>query len=125
MQVITPEISTVINTCIGIFISVFTAFLTHKIKQRDEDILKYRKQREEKEAREAEQRTREDEARDSLTLGMARTMLLDNYYKCRDKGTYTVTQRDVYHQLFAAYTAAGGDGVIDDLAQKIVKLPTD
>ena len=125
MEFITPGISTIINTCIGIFISVFTAFLTHKVKQRDEEMIKYRRQREEREARETERRIREDQARDSLTLGMARTMLLDNYYKCRDKGTYTVTQRDVYHQLFAAYTAAGGDGVIDELAQKIVKLPTD
>ena len=119
MQIITPEISTIINTCIGIFISIFTAFLTHKIKQRDEDILRYRKQREEKEAIENEKRIKEDQARDSLTLGMARTMLLDNYYKCANKGTYTVTQRDVYHQLFKAYTDAGGDGVIDDLAEKM------
>ena len=124
MQIITPEISTVINTCIGIFISVFTAFLTHKIKQRDEEMLKYRKQRERKEAIESEKRIQEDQARDSLTLGMARTMLLDNYYRCVDKGTYTVTQRDVYHQLFKAYIGAGGDGVIDDLAEKIVNLPT-
>ena len=35
---ITPEISTLISGVIGIFISVLTAYLTHKVKQRDEEI---------------------------------------------------------------------------------------
>lgn len=122
---ITPEISTIINGVIGIFISVFTTYLAHKVKQRDEEMRQYRKEREEKEKAEMLKREMEDRSRDSLTLGMARTMLLDNYNKCVEKKCYTVTERDVYHELYQAYTGAGGNGVIHELAEKIVELPTD
>ena len=124
-MVITPEISTIINSCIGIFISVFTAYLTHKVKQRDEEMIKYRREREEKEEAEIRRRLVEDQSRDQLTLGMARTMLLSNYDNAVSKGFYTVTERDVYHELYEAYVGAGGNGVIHELAEKIVELPTE
>lgn len=97
---ITPEISTLISGVIGIFISVLTAYLTHKVKQRDEEMRQYRKEREEKEKEQIRRRETENEARDKLTLGMARTMLLMNYDRAMDKGYYTVTERDVYHELY-------------------------
>ena len=122
---ITPEISTIINTGVGIIISVFTTYLAHKVKQRDEEMMKYRKEREEKEREEAERRESEEQSRDQLTLGMARTMLLLNYDRAMDKGYYTVTERDVYHELYIAYSGAGGNGVIRELAEKIVELPTE
>ena len=124
-MVITPEISTIINSCIGIFISVFTSYLTHKVKQRDEEMIKYRREREEKEEAEIRRRLVEDQSRDQLTLGMARTMLLSNYDNAVSKGFYTVTERDVYHELYEAYVGAGGNGVIHELAEKIVELPTE
>ena len=124
-MVITPEISTIINSCIGIFISVFTAYLTHKVKQRDEEMMRYRREREEKEEAEIRRRLVEDQSRDQLTLGMARTMLLSNYDNAVSKGFYTVTERDVYHELYEAYVGAGGNGVIHELAEKIVELPTE
>lgn len=124
-MVITPEISTIINSCIGIFISVFTAYLTHKVKQRDEEMMRYRREREEKEEIEIRRRLVEDQSRDQLTLGMARTMLLSNYDNAVSKGFYTVTERDVYHELYEAYVGAGGNGVIHELAEKIVELPTE
>ena len=124
-MIITPEISTIITGVIGIFISVLTAYLTHKVKQRDEEMRQYRKEREEKEEEQIRRREAEDEARDKLTLGMARTMLLSNYDRAVDKGCYTVTERDVYHELFEAYVGAGGNGVIRELAEKIVDLPTE
>ena len=124
-MIITPEISTIITGVIGIFISVLTAYLTHKVKQRDEEMRQYRKEREEKEEEQIRRREAEDEARDKLTLGMARTMLLSNYDRAVDKGFYTVTERDVYHELFEAYVGAGGNGVIRELAEKIVDLPTE
>ena len=124
-MIITPEISTLITGVIGIFVSVLTAYLTHKIKQRDEEMVRYRREREEREAAQIRRRETEDEARDKLTLGMARTMLLLNYDRAMDKGCYTVTERDVYHELFEAYVGAGGNGVIRELAEKIVDLPTE
>ena len=56
---------------------------------------------------------------------MARTMLLTNYDNVVRKGYYTVTERDVYHELYKAYVGAGGNGVIRELATKIVELPTE
>lgn len=122
---ITPEISAVITTCVGILVSVFTGYLTHKVKQRDEDFIRYRREREEREEAEIRRREEEDLSRDKLTLGMARSMLLDNYYRCVDKKYYSVTERDVYHELYEAYVGAGGNGVIHELAEKIVELPTE
>ena len=124
-MIITPEISTLITGVIGICISVLTAYLTHKVKQRDEDFVRYRREREKKEEAEVRKRESEDQSRDQLTLGMARTMLLSNYDRAVDKGFYTVTERDVYHELFEAYVGAGGNGVIRELAEKIVDLPTE
>jgi flagellar motor component MotA len=43
-----PIFSAILTTAMGIFISVLTALITHKLKQFDENAVKYRKQREEK-----------------------------------------------------------------------------
>lgn len=72
-----------------------------------------------------------DEAREQaaaerrLTLAMARSQLLDNYEKCISKGFYTVDEREVYHELYEAYHMDGGNGIMDMLAEKITKLPTE
>lgn len=51
-----PILSAIFTTAIGIFVSVLTAMITHKLKQFDENAIKYRKEREAKEAKEAEER---------------------------------------------------------------------
>lgn len=124
-MVITPTVSAIITTCVGIVVSVLTGYLTHKVKQRDEDFIRYRREREEREEAEIQRREEEDRARDQLTLGMARTMLLKNYDGAVSKGFYTVTERNVYHELYTAYRSAGGNGVMIELAEKIVELPTE
>ena len=48
-----------------------------------------------------------------------------NYDRAINKGYYTVTERDVYHELYEAYSEANGNGVISELAEKIVNLPTE
>ncbi len=63
------------------------------------------------------------EAERTIILAMSRTMLLDNYEKCMDKGCYTVEEREVYHKLYEAYKNDGGNSVIDDIAPRIRKLP--
>lgn len=50
-------------------------------------------------------------------------MLLENYEKCVEKGYYSLNERSVYHPLFENYKRMGGDGVIDDIMEKIVELP--
>ena len=63
------------------------------------------------------------EAERSIVLAMARTMLLDNYEKCVAKGFYSLEEREVYHNLYESYRADNGNGVIEELAPRIRKLP--
>ena len=63
------------------------------------------------------------EAERTIILAMSRTMLLDNWEKCMDKGCYTVEEREVYHKLYEAYKKDGGNSVIDEIAPRIRMLP--
>ena len=63
------------------------------------------------------------EAERSMLLAIARTMLLDNFEKCMDKGCYTVDEREVYSLLYESYKEDHGNGVIDAIAERIRELP--
>ena len=63
------------------------------------------------------------EAERTIILAMSRTMLLDNYEKCIDKGYYTLEEREVYHKLYEAYKDDGGNSIIDEIAPRIRALP--
>lgn len=65
------------------------------------------------------------EAERVIILAMSRTMLLDNYEKCVDKGYYTLEEREVYHKLYEAYREDNGNGIIEDIAPRIRALPTE
>ena len=65
------------------------------------------------------------EAERRLTIAMARSQLLENYERCMGKGFYTVDEREVYHELYDAYHKDGGNGIMTDLREKIVELPTE
>lgn len=82
------------------------------LKEGHQSTLDYRKNREEK-----------DGMRDRMSLGMARSMLIQNYERCVAKGIYTVDEQEVYHELYEAYVAAGGNGVIKNIRDKIIELP--
>ena len=78
-----------------------------------------RTERAETERRKIEQR----EAERDIILAMARTMLLNNWEKCMDKGYYTVEEREVYHKLWVSYAQDGGNGIIEEIAPRIRELP--
>lgn len=65
------------------------------------------------------------EAERGIVLAIARTMLLDNYEKCMDKGYYTVEEREVYSKLYNNYKNDSGNGIIDAIAVRIRELPTE
>lgn len=104
------ELTAVIAALIAAIASVTVAVIQQRAARA---ATSYHRSREERDAIKAD-----------LDLCMARIMLLQHYYGCIAKGFYAVEERDVYHALFEAYRAAGGDGVIDEIAKKIVKLPT-
>ena len=63
------------------------------------------------------------EAERTIILAISRTMLLNNWEKCMEKGCYTLEEREVYHKLYEAYKNDGGNSVIDEIAPRIRELP--
>lgn len=110
----------IINFIITSALSILTGYLGYKLKKRDQNNEQHRKEEEKKEKLIREKR----EAQDGLNLAMARVMLLNNYEHAMVQGYYSVNERNVYHELYENYISAGGDGIMEDLAQKIVVLPT-
>lgn len=85
---------------------------------------KFDRKRDEARAEQAEDK-KQREAERSMLLAIARTMLLDNYEKCMEKGCYTLDEREVYSLLYKSYKEDKGNGVIDTIAKKIRELPTE
>lgn len=63
------------------------------------------------------------DAERTLVLAMTRTMLLNNWEKCMEKGYYTIEEREVYHELYKAYRKDDGNGIIEEIAPRIRALP--
>ena len=87
---------------------------------------KFDKKREDARAERAETERKDIEQREAertLILAMSRSMLLNNWEKCMDKGCYTVEEREVYHKLYEAYKDDGGNSIIDEIAPRIRALP--
>ena len=94
-------------------------FIKRYLERFDEKREEARIEQAEAERRKIEQR----EAERIIVLAMSRTMLLNNYEKCMDKGYYTLEEREVYHKLYEAYKSDGGNSIIDEIAPRIRRLP--
>ena len=94
-------------------------YIKRKLERFDDKREDARIEQREDERRKIEQR----EAERSIILAIARTMLLNNYEKCMDKGFYSVEERDVYGKLYKSYAKDGGNGVIEQIAPRIRALP--
>lgn len=94
-------------------------FIKHYLEKFDGKREEARVERAETERKAIEQR----EAERVIILAMSRTMLLNNYEKCVNKGYYTLEEREVYHKLYEAYKKDGGNSVIDEIAPRIRRLP--
>ena len=93
--------------------------ISKRLDRFDERREEARIERAENERRKIEQR----EAERTIILAMSRTMLLNNYERCMDKGYYSIEEREVYHQLYTAYKDDNGNGIIDEIAPRIRALP--
>lgn len=98
---------------------IIVAIINRKLNRFDEKREMARAERAEEKRREREQR----EAERNIILAIARTMLLDNYEKCVDKGYYSVDEREIYHKLYVEYKNDGGNGIIDTIAARVKELP--
>ena len=93
--------------------------ISKRLDRFDERREEARVERAEAERRKIEQR----EAERTIILAMSRTMLLNNYERCVEKGYYTVEEREVYHKLYQAYREDDGNGIIEEIAPRIRALP--
>jgi hypothetical protein len=93
--------------------------IAKRLDRFDEKREEARIERAENERRKIEQR----EAERDIILAIARTMLLNNWERCIEKGFYTVEEREVYHKLWVSYTRDGGNGIIEEIAPRIRALP--
>ena len=94
-------------------------FIKRTIEKLDEKHDDARAEKAELERKKVEQRNAEH----TIILAMCRTMLLNNWEKCMDKGSYTIEERKVYHELYEAYKEDGGNSIIDEIAPRIRALP--
>ena len=102
-----------IAVIVSALVTIISGVVLYILKGYIADLKKYRNEREVKE-----------KAKDDLVIGIARVMLLENYYDCEKKGYYSVADRKVYGELFKAYKDAGGNGIIDQLAPKLREMGT-
>lgn len=63
----------------------------------------------------------------ALKLGvqaLLRDRLLIVYKQCRDKGFATISERSNFENLYTQYHTLGSNGVMDDIRNKFLALPT-
>lgn len=120
MEAITPALIAVGAVNLLLF-PLLLWFIEHRLERFDRKRETARIERSEAEKVAVKQR----EAERGIVLAIARTMLLDNYEKCLNKGFYSVEERDVYSRLYESYKLDNGNGVIDEIAKRIRELPTE
>lgn len=112
---------------IGIITSIISAaisgFLAIVMKNINDDARQYRQQRKEMEEAQKKEETIKQEKRDLALLAIMRTMLKDNADKCLEKGYYSVEEREIYSALYKVYKEYGGNGVIDEMGNRLRPLP--
>lgn len=119
------EIDPIVFGAIAAFVAeliaapLIVAVIARKLNRFDEKRELARAERAEDKRREQDQR----KAERNIILAIARTMLLDNYEKCANKGYYSVDEREIYHKLYVEYKNDGGNGIIDTIAARIKELP--
>ena len=95
------------------------------MKNINDDARKYRQKRieEEEEAKKLQQENQENQ--NSALLAIMRTLLKENADRCFEKGFYTVEEREIYSSLYKVYKSYGGNGVIDEMGNRLRPLPYD
>ena len=112
---------------IGIVTSVISAvisgFLAIVMKNINDDTRTYRQSRSALEEAQKKEEKLKQEKEDLALLAIMRTMLKDNADKCFEKGCYSVEEREIYSALYKAYKEYGGNGVIDEMGNRLRPLP--
>lgn len=112
---------------VGIITSIISAaisgFLAIIMKNINDDTRQYRQQRKDQEEVLKKEAELKQQKEDLALLAIMRTMLKDNADKCFDKGFYSVEEREIYSALYRVYKEYGGNGVIDEMGNRLRPLP--
>lgn len=115
--------ATVLNIILSVFTAAISSALAIIMKNVNDDSRAYRKQRAEQEEELKKEQEEEKEKRDDALLAIMRTMLKENADRCFEKGFYTVEEREIYSNLYKVYKMYGGNGVIDEMGNRLRPLP--
>jgi hypothetical protein len=78
--------------------------------------------------RKINQRVKETSAKnDAIELGiqaLLRAQLVDDYNHYMAKGEFPIYARESFNQVYKQYKKLGGNGVMTDLHDKLIELPT-
>ena len=113
----------VIGIITSIISAVISGFLAIIMKNINDDTRQYRQQRREMEETQKKEAKLKQEKEDLALLAIMRTMLKDNADKCFEKGYYSVEEREIYSALYRVYKEYGGNGVIDEMGNRLRPLP--
>lgn len=112
---------------IGIVTSIISATLSGILaivmKNINDDARQYRQQRKSMEDAQKEEEIEKRHKEELALLAIMRTMLKDNADKCFEKGSYSVEEREIYSALYKVYKEYGGNGVIDEMGNRLRPLP--
>lgn len=112
---------------IGIIASIISAAISGALailmKNINDDAREYRKQRAKAEEELKEKQAANLVKEESALLAIMRTMLKENADRCFEKGFYSVEEREIYSSLYKAYKSYGGNGVIDEMGNRLRPLP--
>ena len=117
------KVAYVIGIITSIISAVISGFLAIIMKNINDDTRVYRQQRKEMEELQKKEAELKQQKEDLALLAIMRTMLKDNADRCFDKGYYSVEEREIYSALFKAYKEYGGNGVIDEMGNRLRPLP--
>ncbi len=113
----------VIGIITSIISAVISGFLAIIMKNINDDTRSYRQQRREAEEAQKKEEQLKQQKEDLALLAIMRTMLKDNADKCFEKGYYSVEEREIYSALYRVYKEYGGNGVIDEMGNRLRPLP--
>ena len=113
----------VIGIVTGVISAVISGFLAIIMKNINDDTRTYRQKRSEMEEAQKEEAKLKQQKEDLALLAIMRTMLKDNADKCFEKGYYSVEEREIYSALYKVYKEYGGNGVIDEMGNRLRPLP--
>lgn len=113
----------VIGIVTSVISAVISGFLAIIMKNINDDTRTYRQKRSEMEEAQKEEAKLKQQKEDLALLAIMRTMLKDNADKCFEKGYYSVEEREIYSALYKVYKEYGGNGVIDEMGNRLRPLP--